>query len=155
MARIITDGTAYANLSQVDTVATFGLGKRVQADSGQYVYGQASGAVDEGGVCFYEGSSGDCQMAMQATALTKSSFAIACEALADNEYGWFWLGGPAGYETALLEASISDNAALTLTAAAGTVGAGGTTILQFFAAAASGAGGLTAVRSTGFLESAA
>lgn len=153
MARIVTDGTAYVNLSQVDTTPQFGLGYKVEADSGQYIYGQASGAVSEGSICFFEGSSGDCQMAMQATPLTKSSFAIACEALADNEYGWFWLGGPGAYETALLAAAIGDNDALTLTAAAGTLGAGGTTVATLFAAAASGAGGLTAVRSTDALRS--
>lgn len=151
MARIVTDGTAYVNLSQVDTTAQFALGLKVQADSGQYLYAQANGAIGEGAACSFEVTSTDCQAIKQATGTTGQSIGAACEALADNEYGWFWLGGAGGYDNLLVVTGIADNAALTLDTAgvAGTWGAGGTAVVGAYAAAASGVGtGLVTCRST-------
>lgn len=149
MARIVTDGRAYINLSQVDTSAQYQLGMKVQADSGIYLYGQANGAIDEGAAVSFEVTSSDCQLAELSTGSTGLSVGVACEALADNEHGWIWVGGAGGYENVLLAAGVSDNAALKATASAGVLdGGGGTAVVGAYAAAASGAGGLTACRST-------
>lgn len=154
MARVITDGTAYVNLSQVDTSPTQTLGIKVQADSGEYVYGQANGAIAEGEACSFEVTSSDCQVAKQATGTTGISVGIACEALADNQYGWFWVGGAGGYENGFVATGVADNAALTFNASAGLLSTGGTAITGLYAAAAnsSGSSALTAVRSTATLR---
>lgn len=153
MARIVTDSKAYINLSQVDTVAQYQLGLKVQADSGQYIYGQANGAIDEGAAVSFEVTSSDCQLAELSTGTAGLSVGAACEALADNEYGWAWVGGAGGYDNILVAAGVSDNTALKATASAGELdGGGGTAVVGAYTAAASGAGGLTACRSTTILR---
>lgn len=62
-------------------------------------------------------------------------------AFASGEYGWVVVEGPC---TPLMAASISNGDQLTTTATDNTVGAGGDSILGFYAAAASGSGGRTA-----------
>lgn len=51
---------------------------------------------------------------------------VACAALADNEYGWFWRG-PGTWE-ALVTDSVAANTQLTTTASDGIAGTGGDTI---------------------------
>lgn len=155
MARIVTDGTAYVNLSQVDTVAQYQLGLKVLADSGEYIYGQASGAIDEGAAVSYEVTATDCQFAELTTGTANLCVGGACEALADNEYGWAWIGGSGGYDNLLVAAGVADNVALKATATPGELdGGAGSAVVGALTAAASGAGGLTACRSTTGLRSA-
>lgn len=151
MARIVTDGTAYVNLSQVDTGATQKLGQSVQADSGVYEYFQANGAISEGGVCILTYDDGQAVEAdTTASGSTPKSIGIACEALADNEYGWFWRGK--GYENVLLAASVADDAAITTTATAGEGGTGGDLIFSLISTAANGGSvALTACAAGGLL----
>lgn len=151
MARIVTDGTAYVNLSQVDTSALFKLGLSVEADSGVYEYYQANGAVSEGAVCIVTLDDGQAVEAdTSGSGSTPKTIGVACEALADNEYGWFWRGK--GYENVLLAASVADDAAITTTATAGEGGTGGDLIFSLVSTAANGGSvALTACAAGGLL----
>jgi hypothetical protein len=151
MARIVTDGKAYINLELVDTSPTQELGSGVWADSGRYEYFQASGAVAEGAACILTYADGQAaEMDTTGSGSTPKVVGVAVEALADNEYGWFWRG--AGYDTALVVTGVSAGDALTTTATAGVLGSGGDTVIGAISAAnSSGSTALTAVRATSLL----
>lgn len=133
----------------------FGLGDHTEIDSGVYVYAQADGAVDAGAACrIVQESAKDCQAKEIDTTLSGSiptAVGIAQVALADNYYGWFWRGR--GYTEALVATGVSANAALTTTATAGELGAGGDAVatLRCVDANSSGSTALGTVAAYGLL----
>lgn len=142
-------------VSQVDTTQKFGLGDFTVLDSGFYRYAQADGAIDAGAACrIVQESETDCQAKEIDTTLSGSiptAVGIAQAALADNYYGWFWRG--CGYTEALVATGVAANAALTTTATAGELGAGGDAIatMRCVDANSSGSTALGTVAAYGFL----
>ena len=154
MSRIVLQGPAGAYLAGIYTSTTIphGLGEKAIADNGHYVFAQADGAIAAGAYCRWLPETG--QMDSETTAESGSTpvaGAVAVVALADDEYGWFWRG--CGYEEALVATGVSALAALTTTATAGELGAGGDSVVgaQLVDANSSGATALRTIQAYGFL----
>lgn len=142
--------------------AEFDLGAvYIDKVKGHYRYAQASGAIDAGAavtLTYTVGSANtvtDCQAAevdTTASGSTPKVIGIAQAALADNEYGWFWVG--CGHTEALVATGVSAGDALTTTATAGELGAGGDAVTGLAAldANSSGSTALRTVVASGFIK---
>lgn len=145
-----TNLTAGAPLAVGSTTAyqpEYTLGHIVYCDSGVYVYGQANGTVAEGDCCKYVERAYDFDPAATGegdTELITLGVCVTSGGLADNQHGWFWLGE--GSEYVLCE-DVAADVQVTLTAAAGTVGAGGEAIDGLVTIENNASAGLTLCRS--------
>lgn len=127
--RIVLDGKAGIDLTQAsrsyatgsaNSTPQWGLGTIVRADSGLYVYGQASGAIVEGYVCkFVEGTFvfDTCDHTEGDTAHVPLGICVTSGGLSDGQCGWFWRGE--GREYGYVASSSAANAQLYLTSTAG------------------------------------
>lgn len=118
-------GADFSNtFSTLDEGKGFGLGDLITTHDGKaYVFARANGAVTGAGyVCFIDAS-------LDATMISTSNDAygqrigVAMAAFADNDYGWFQIGGPCVVRVA---ASAAANARLNTTATAGQLDDDGT-----------------------------
>lgn len=155
-----TDGTIYIDFTQVDVVATGGTapddasGAVVQTNKGEAIYCK----VGTGGC-----SAGDCmELSISSTTgirtatkqdttssgSTPKADAIAISTCLVDNYAWF-LKANLNQVPVNVANSVSSGAALTTTATAGQLGAGGDTVVGLFTLEASGASGLTSCSSVG------
>jgi len=106
MARICYDHP-YINVAQASVLQAgsttvyqpdYKPGAKIKCDSGVYRYLKANGAVQEGGLAKYvatDGTSFDATpltTAISGTVKTDGAVCVTSGGLADNQYGWFWLG---------------------------------------------------------------
>lgn len=151
------------SLVDVSTAAPkFDLGATyIDKIKGQYRYAQASGAIDAGAAVILALTVGSANTVtdVQATEVdttgsgsTPKVIGIAQATLADNEYGWFWVG--CGHTEALVATGISAGDALTTTATAGELGSGGDAVAGLAAldANSSGSTALRTVVASGLLR---
>ena len=157
MARKVLSGAFGVDLSRVHTETSydrFAYRTMVEADSGVYIYGQASGAIDEGALCFIDETGQVAELDSTGSGSTPKECCVCVSAggLADDQEGWFWRGK--GVEEVLVANSVADDAALTTTANAGIAGAGGDAVnsLVTTEANSSGAARLTTCQAAGLLS---
>lgn len=154
MARIVNDGTVGINLSvgSASTTPEHKPGATVRADTGNYIYGSANGAVAEGAICKYVEGTFDFDTVTTAESGSTNTLvgvSVASGGLADNYWGWFWVGN--GSEEVLLATTIAADTQVTTTSSAGTGGSGGDNVYSLFTNESSGSGGLTNCRASGRL----
>jgi len=116
------------------------------------MFARANGAIDQAAICRISLADGDADEVTTAeSASTPNVLGVAMATLADNEFGWFWRGK--GFCEALVATAISAGDALTTTANAGELGAGGDTVVTLGAidANASGSTALSTVKAYGLL----
>jgi len=157
MARKVLSGAFGVDLSKVHTSTSsdrFSYRTMVEADSGVYIYGQASGAIAEGALCFIDETGQVTEMTTTNSGSTpkEACVCVADGGLADNAEGWFWRGK--GVEEVLVADSVADDAALTTTASAGVAGAGGDAVNSLVTTEANSSGGaaLTTCQAAGLLS---
>lgn len=137
------DGNGTAN-----TIPQYTPGEILICDSGVYLYGSADGAIAEGYCAKYVEGTWDFDTAATGegdTELVTLGICVTSGGLADNQWGWFWLGE--GYEDCYCE-DVAADVQVTLTATTGIVGAGGEAIDGLVTIENNAAQGLTACRST-------
>lgn len=116
------DGTIAIDFTQVDTVATQEPGTIVPTDVGDYMYVQANGAVAQYALVKID----DSFQAAEGTSTNLPSTepasvgVVHLAALADNEYGWAFVGNGEG-QTILVNATCAADVKLYTTATAGKV----------------------------------
>lgn len=110
---------------------------------GEYVFAEAGGAIDRGALCQLTYAGVATEQDTTTSGSTRKRDAIAQATLASGEYGFFWRGR--GSTEALVATGISADAALTTTATAGELGAGGDAVFSLLAVDANSSGS-TALR---------
>lgn len=140
MARVVQDGKAGIDLTKVwnptttaistdaDPYPGFALGTRVWADSGLYIFCQASGTVGIATLCEIVASTyvADTATDTELGTLAADLLGVAVAAQTTGQFGWYWLG--AGVENVSVATGIATATQLTGTANAGVAGSGGTKI---------------------------
>lgn len=104
-------------------------GTKIRCDSGLYAYLKANGAVIEGGACVYKPSgladydATPVNTTVSAAIPSDIAVCVTSGGLADNQFGWFWLGE--GEEYCYLTSAITSYTQLTTWTSAGHLAASG------------------------------
>ncbi len=156
-----TDGTIYIDFTQVDTPIVAGApvpynaaGAKVETNKGAALYclagtgGWAAGDLVEVDTSATTGIRTAIKQDTTTSGATPKKDGIGISAVAAASYGWV-LFDNLNQVPANVANSVADGAALTTTATAGQLGAGGDTVVGLYTNEASGASGLTSVSSVG------
>lgn len=123
----LTDGLAGVDLDEVSTTAKHILGSVHRGNKGFFQYIRSNGANAAGNFVVIDAAYD--ATPMTTTVLSTSGrvgIGVAVATLADNEYGWAWVGE--GDFEAFVVNAVAAGTALTSTATAGNAGTGGTAI---------------------------
>lgn len=152
----LTLGSADKGTGAANAVPEFSPGYHLLADSGRYRYLQANGAVIEGGLCKYipAGVTWDATpltTAISAQLPTDGAVCVTAGGLADNQWGWFWIGE--GEEYVYMGGNVTSFLQLGTWTSAGTVvgAVSGDAIADLVAIGSTSASGLRLCRSTRLL----
>lgn len=145
-----TDGAVRIDFTQVDTSAAFAVnGTEIMTNKGPAVYclsGTGGFAAGQYGALSQVVATGVVTATKEDTTTSGAAprkGVVAIAAVPAASYGWF-LRGPFNRVPVQVANGVSSLAALTTTASAGELGAGGDTVIGAYAIEASGASGLTA-----------
>lgn len=127
---------------------------RASDRKGHWLFVQANGAIAQYAWCVIDEAG---QAAELTTSNAEAMVGVAQVALADNEYGWLWVGGPGGGDGTIkgkLAASYVANAAVNTTATAGVCDDASTTAVKNVVGTTTdgGSGSSIVLYSSGFLS---
>jgi hypothetical protein len=80
------------NLELTNTTPQQQLGQKIQANDGNYMYVQASGAIAQGAACKIDDDYQAAELTTTISGAEPTKVGIAQIAFADNEYGWIFVG---------------------------------------------------------------
>lgn len=119
------------NTAKATTDQRFGLLDEGQNKKGVWVYGQAQGALDQYEAVKVDNDGQLIPLTSTVSGTEPTAVGFPQVAAADDEYVWVWVGEGGGDGEGiygLVDDSITAGAAMTTTATAGVIGAGGDTI---------------------------
>lgn len=139
----LTDGTIGADLTAAYSTAAFTVGALHDGSQGMYEFAQAAGVVGIAQAVIITSLGQAAEVTSTTSGATSKAIGVclAAAGLADDEYGWFWRGcGACEIDVAT---TIAADAALTTTATAGVLGAGGDVVQSLLTTESSGSGSIT------------